>query len=104
LEEALEDAFSGTTSLFDIPRALTGITDRDSPAQKFRSHDIKIGVTAVNTITDQTTIMTNYNRKTNDGIKIISSFNVLLLMFPESRCPLLYRETDIYLDFDVWEA
>ncbi len=68
LQNALKNAFSREQGhLFDEPRILVGPTDHHNPVQRFCLQDIKIGVTAVNAVTNQTTIVSNYNRKNDDG-------------------------------------
>lgn len=67
LEKALQAAFS---SPYGTQRFLFGqpYTYSSNEEQRSRCRDLKVGVTAVTTLTNEATIMSNYNRKVSkDG-------------------------------------
>lgn len=83
IEEALREAFSAPDclgSLFEEPYT-------SNPNSHTRAMtDLKVGVTAVNAITELTTLMTNYNRKTSDDGKLdLSSRRLVGLLINAHR-------------------
>lgn len=71
IEQALRNTFGPTGTehrfFFSEPNVATDNSDFQTTMR-----DLKVGVTAVNVIGDLTTLMTNYNRKIDNGGKLTS--------------------------------